>query len=721
MKKNNLSLLLLFLLVFPAGAKSRVIEHPSYEVKNSGIDNIVKIELSDKETRVHVKTTFIPGWWVKFPKTTFILPEGSTEKILATKIENGEFDKEIFMPQSGDSLFILSFPPLDKSVKKFDYGEGDRTIIFGVSLAKNKRATEKRGPAIPGEVEQWLDAEIHKSKIKEALPDYRSDKFFVRQPARLVGYLKGYDPRLGFSTAIIYTENIITREDYPVTVEIHPDGRFEASIPMQYPTTFFAKMNDRPFQFYLEPGHTLAMVLNWEEFLTADRLRNTFYQFKDVEFRGALSEINSQLTKIELKRVPWNELRNKFNTLEPDDYKASELQVMNENEELIRQSGLSPKAATLLSNEALLTYGVNLFEYVDNFNRRALEDTTRKESLSVNYYDFLKQMPMNDQSSLCVSAASTFVNRFEYCNPFTALWAQLGVVTSILAEQLKNELRDSWTEEDEKVWNIENRLKRMSDEQERTKYHEANQAELDAFYKRYATQIKGIVERKQTGSYIREIGLLDSVFTRVLGLSKPNLLYDVAKVRKLPFEFGNLPDSKNAELLLETTTKGIANPFLTAEAFRIYAQTYSPDGADTYVLPETEGGKLFREMTAPLKGRYIVVDFWESWCGPCVAGIKHHKPLREKMKGSSDIAFLFICSEDTPEDTYLNYVEGQELANSYRLTKDQYHRMRELFKFNGIPHYEYVDREGRIMTKGLNLNNIEGSLINLLEKENARE
>ena len=46
----------------------RVIVNPFYEVKSSGISNVVKIELSDTETRLTIHSTFGPYWWISFSK-----------------------------------------------------------------------------------------------------------------------------------------------------------------------------------------------------------------------------------------------------------------------------------------------------------------------------------------------------------------------------------------------------------------------------------------------------------------------------------------------------------------------------------------------------------------------------------------------------------------------------------------------------------------------------
>jgi len=106
-------------------AKDRIIENPGYEFTTSGIIYVTKIELGENETRLHAHTIFIPRWWVSFPATTYIEDCATGKKWQATGIINGEFDKQISMPKSGDSTFILIFPPLPESVTKINYCTND--------------------------------------------------------------------------------------------------------------------------------------------------------------------------------------------------------------------------------------------------------------------------------------------------------------------------------------------------------------------------------------------------------------------------------------------------------------------------------------------------------------------------------------------------------------------------------------------------------------------
>ncbi|MEA4917301.1 TlpA disulfide reductase family protein [Proteiniphilum sp.] len=46
-----------------------------------------------------------------------------------------------------------------------------------------------------------------------------------------------------------------------------------------------------------------------------------------------------------------------------------------------------------------------------------------------------------------------------------------------------------------------------------------------------------------------------------------------------------------------------------------------------------------------LQGKYIIIDFWGSWCGPCIAGFAQMKSLYEKHKSKLEIVGV-ACNEE---------------------------------------------------------------------------
>ena len=686
-----------------------VVVNPVYEFSNTGITHITKIELGKDETRLYTHDIFIPGWWVKYPKITYIEDCTTGKRWEATGIINGEFDKEMYMPDSGDSTFVLIFPPLDKSVTKINFcrnEEGDVSKIFGISLDPNAKPLNKE---MPSEVSKWIDDELAKANRK-LLMDFKAGEFFDTDTARLIGYIKGYDPRAGFSTGIIYASNEITREDFPVIIQIHDDGHFEGIIPMNYPQYMYINFKRTNVKFYIQPGQTLAMFLDWEEFRMADRLHNISYTFKNNRFQGVTGSINNELSafQAQLSELPYRRIYDEMEGKNPYEFKSFYDECLADYSRsyhrLMETEKLSEASKTILQDDYQMMYATYLFEY---------EMRNRSNQIPLEFYDFLQDIPMNRKELLSIQSFSTFINRLEYCQPFSVY---IKVYDSMRPKKsyeqyLFEELNISKTLEDDAYLlmkdsiniklnsqNIAKETKEKLSEEWRNvfeKFEKRHERYYESYKKKYLDVIKQLTQREILPEQWR---IKDSIYINELKL-KQGIVYDITKIRSLDFVFKSvLKDNKeDAWNFLTALTSDIPESFLNKEADRLFLKNFPEEQRTAYELPDNYEAKIFKELIAPFKGKILLVDFWATTCGPCVANIKNHKALRERYKNSPDVAFVFITSEsESPISAYDNFVKEQELINTYRISSDQYRFLRQLFRFNGIPRYVLVNRKGRI-------------------------
>ena len=733
--KKHLIILLLILAACNLQARNKVVINPFYEAKTSGIFNISKIELNNKETRIYVHCTFIHNWWVKFSKKHFLQNTETGEKLYALAMEGGEFDKEIRMPASGESSFVLIFPALNKTVSRIDLGEDEKAYIFGVSLDPKKKY-EQKVQEVPAGVKDWIGSELAKVKNK-SLVDYTSPSFFSRDTARLIGYIKGYDRRLGFSTGIIYANNEITREDFPVVINIHEDGRFESNIPMNYPKYSYCRLQNQTVNFYIEPGQTLSMILNWDEFLTADRLRNIRYKLKEIQYDGSAARINQELAAITLNEPNYKELQKAITKLTPNEFKASQMTFWKESqdklEQELKEKDFSSQAKTILRNEISISNAAFLFDFVMNREYEARKDSTNNRVLKIpvdsTYYDFLQKIPMDDQSVLIASHFSTFINRFEYASPFSArtrntarkafdyyLFTDLGLKPSADDIEYMNFHKGfsktfyATTGEKEKSALVQElNTKNLAFEKKYKKYS-------GQYLQKYPKQTEPVSNGARA---LHEWEAKDAVLASYFKL-QPNIVYDVAKVRSLKFLFQQpMKGQKDeARTFLTSLEKGIQNPSLMQEAETLFYKSYPQVQKAIYDLPPGKGTEIFKKISDQYKGKMVLVDFWGIFCGPCIGSIERNKPIRESYKGSKDLEFVFITSEqESPLQRYNDFVKKQDLVNTFRLSNDEYLYLRQLFKFNGIPRYVLINREGQVLNDDFEMYNFENEIKKLVAQK----
>jgi thiol-disulfide isomerase/thioredoxin len=132
------------------------------------------------------------------------------------------------------------------------------------------------------------------------------------------------------------------------------------------------------------------------------------------------------------------------------------------------------------------------------------------------------------------------------------------------------------------------------------------------------------------------------------------------------------------------------------------------------VAPEFGGTTFFnvpkgaKVTLADLRGKVVLIDFWATWCGPCVAAIPHVKELYQKFQ---DKGLVVVGHTDGSSTNLEQFIKDKQIPYIISLGSD----LGRAYGVTGIPHVFLIDVDGTIAWEGHPMRLEEGTIAALLK------
>ena len=447
---------------------------------------------------------------------------------------------------------------------------------------------------------------------------------------------------------------------------IKDDGSFKVEYEKSFASNVLLCNGSDGIELFVRPGDSIYVEMDANEVLNPNP--EDHYNLQSLKFSGSNEQMNNEIKlfhSIIEKRNSIGAITHKEETLQPEEYleylKSKKLEQTHILDSLKGKKNFSKEFLQWSQLTIDYQFAQRIFHYTWYYPLANNKKEKRFQVIDIpgSFYKAIEDIPFDSEVALSNGIYPRFLHEYFITNTYYK--------SAFFKKQL--ELGAKF---------------RTSD---------LFQDEFEKILKKIQQEYKGVASEILLSQQL--FGLLD-VYKRIDVFEN---LYPIYK-KDLRNSFCAIIEAKYSELKLGEKSPEHDKSLVKQE-----------DGIGIGIA----ANDLLKGIIDKNKGKVIYLDFWATWCGPCVVEFTYSKKIAKAFE-NRNVEFVYLCVKSEKANWEDKIRENNLPGEHYLLNNSEYDVLSQKFQVIGIPHYVLIDKSGNIIDDNAPHPSSSSELINLIEK-----